>query len=324
MEKIYHSYPKLSYCSKYKGFIEQRDGGLLLVEPEGILLSDPIYAEQNDTVWQYLKVNAKYVWDIEINIWISNDEKQLQQLDEYDFETETTWIQENYVIKSNHVNCFLFDEDKIKGNFMKFALIMHLPHNSQTILYGYDIFFPLSSFVKYLPACFNDNEKRIRFLNEYQIMYELLEEEIEKNQYEIDVEACQSKHLNILAEWLDASEIYYLQDDDQKRKLLANYISINRKKGTMQYYEQLVEYVCDGKLQLILDQENNILHIYGYMKNSDECQKREQLFNDRVPLYITCCFHWNVTAKMNDHIYLGINSVLSSKSEQFEINQFYI
>lgn len=324
MEKIYHSYPRLSYCSKYKGFCEQEDGSLLLNNQEGCLISNTIYADQKDTIWQYLKINADSIWDIEVYVWISNDERLLERFDTYDLDTAIEWLQENYVIKSDDNGCFLFNEDKIKGKFMKFVLLMHLPFDTQSILYGYDVFFPLESFIKYLPACFANNEKRIKLFDEYQILYELLEEEIEMNQYEMDVEACQSKHLNMLAEWLAADEIYYIQDNDKKRKLLANYISINCKKGTMYYYKQLVKYVCDDKLHLILDRENNILHIYGYMNNYNECQKREQLFKDRVPLYITCYFHWNVSAKMNEHIYIGINSVLSSHSEQYEINDFYL
>ena len=156
------------------------------------------------------------------------------------------------------------DKGEIKGRFIEVTVHLHREGIESPMLTQILIYYPRTSYLRYLPAAFQEDEASRRFLERFLAIFESdlqeSEELISKIPAFIDPFSAPAGFLPWLAEWL-ALDLYELMGE-RNREYLAKAVELYKWKGTARGLKSLAE-TLTGRRCCVREYAKNIFRTYG-------------------------------------------------------------
>lgn len=227
---------------------------------------------------------------------------------------------------------------EVTGRYLWIMVEMYRQGNERNSLNDITIYFPRQTWLSYLPEIYQKEDREQMFLERYlgifQTMYEDLNWEISHSARYFDMESTSQEFLVWLAKWLDIGESY-LWSEDQLRVLLAQAVSLYKRRGTRQGLidfitlftgecPYVVEYFQLQEFSKDKDYYDQLLRLYGgdvntfsvitrdvAVPDTEKYKTLKKMIDEIKPAHMELNL---IIIKpylfLSGHSYLGINSVL--------------
>lgn len=192
-------------------------------------------------VWHRLELNADIPVKTHIDIYyhISNDENL----------NYVEW--KKLVTFQSDVNLYDVLIPKVQGRFLRIKMELVSTDEFETpTIRQFKVFFPRISYLRYLPAVYQEDETSKEFLERFLSLFETFmwkkEEHIDNISRYFDADSAPEEFLTWLGSWTSTvfDESWPL---DKKRIFLKNAVKLYKKRGTKEGLEELLEIYTGNK-----------------------------------------------------------------------------
>ena len=252
----------LGECGIYEGFSEESGGALYLAKDslEGYFVSCIYDSGENAMEWNRLLLNIDRDLMIRVHVWLF-DRREEGELPEGCASDRQSLVKQqyDYVEKlaqyhSDYREMLLYGKTQGRGRFARLAVAVFSQDGGiDRRFQGYAFSFPKESFTKYLPEIYRGNFQLERFLAVQQSLYLNLEWVIDSLAEAMDHANCSRKQAERLARWVGWGDLASQVNDATLRALLDTGISLISRKGTCDYYRELVK-ILTGKSAIIVEE----------------------------------------------------------------------
>lgn len=245
----------------------------------------------------------------------------------------------SYQRKVNNTDFLLHN---LTGRYLWILIVISASQtDSSFTIDGFEVEFPQSSFVEYLPEIYQGEADSFfnRYMAALQSLYVDLEKEVGKIPGYLDYEQTDDDKLKILSEWVGINGENIAYTPTQLRQILAQLSAIQTGKGTGEILKKilalltgkqaiLVEYFKWNDWMMYSSQEQQYEALYGASKTSFSCilnyvaEEAQDIPNpDEImkviehfmPFGLTCNLVFlRENYNMDTHCYLDVNSYLST------------
>lgn len=240
----------LDYLRGYLYQMEVDAAGLHVIADTGekaVFLSRVLDSREEEMDWHRLEIqgNEREEAAFRLSVYSSNNAGFLYE------EKETAWedlirredisVEEKCRCMAPYLRKQVISMDdvllhEVRGRYLWIMLEMY-QQKENIALHDMKISFPRQTWMEYLPEIYRQADDKKMFLERYlgifQTMYEDLGQRIQESAQLFDMELAEGKFLNWLAEWI-AIEESYIWSEEQLRRLLADGISLYKRRGTRQ------------------------------------------------------------------------------------------
>ncbi len=159
----------------------------------------------------------------------------------------------------------------LHGRYIRLIIEFHREGEKSPVLRQVKIYYEKLSYLRYLPAIYQENSESKEFLERFLSIFESSmydsEEKISSIHVFFDPMAAPEDFYRWLADWLSL-DLYDQLEEDQKREFILNAVELYRKKGTVSGLSDLVT-VLTGKKCCIKEYKNNVFRSWG-MEHEDK------------------------------------------------------
>lgn len=180
----------------------------------------------------------------------------------------------DHVRKVNNDDFLLHD---LEGRFLWIQIIVSAAKvDSRFEITGFEVEFPRSSFVEYLPEIYQDTDDTFfyRYMAALQSLYENLETKVSDVPKKLDYESTDEENLNDLAGWVGFEESKITYTPEQLRILIGDLTQIQAGKGTVNVLKKM--------LTLITGKD---VYVVEYFKWHDWMKNSPKLVEDFAKIY---------------------------------------
>lgn len=318
---------------------------------EGRLISTALDGEEKQLRWHRICIDADIPEDTFVKISIfSMDTKEIYvegkkiEIDQYIQNPNINFEQKENLLQPFWKEDFINVRDVLlhnhSGRYLWYKISLIGNQESTPIIKRIRIYYPMVSFIQYLPEIYQfdpiNSEFLIRFLGIFQTMMLDLETEIDSISQYFDPDIVDKEFLHWLSSWLGIEDAY-LWEEISLRSLIKNAMYIYKKKGTKESIEKIVELYTGQKPFIV---EN---HIISRLMNDNVSKKYlQELYGDSPYIFTIVLKDENLSESkykslkkiiennkpaytevnivvlkpflfLDDHTYLGINSILSQR-----------
>ncbi len=321
--------------------------------PRGIFYSAAIDSTVTETHWHKLILDADLPENTQLRVaYLAADLKSFLiggknvDLDEYIRDESIPWPEKmsntGHLWSGPVVNPSEALLQKARGRYLWLKIEFIGSERETPLLKKIRVYFPRMSYLRYLPAVYQEDNKSRDFLERYLSLFETffedMEEKIDGVARYFDADAVSGDYLRWLATWL-AVAVDDSWTEDQLRQLIKKSPELYKKRGTKQAIEEMVE-IYTGEKPIIVeffqirhlkersDLKELISRLYGLdpycfcVMVREQCVATEQrrltlqkLLKEEKPAYTTAKLvilqPW---IYMDMHTYLGVNTYLSELS----------
>lgn len=218
-------------------------------------------------------------------------------------------------------------------------IIEFFPEADQTIeISDIKLYFPKETWLDFLPEIYQKDSYSASFLESFlgifQSLYQDLNDEIKHSFVHFQPNACKQEYLMELAKWIHVEQAY-IWKEEKLRYILANNMKFYAYRGTVRSLLEMVELFTGEKAyvveqhQLSTDRAGKrkalMNALYGtnpysfslivkeeHISSEKEYQTLADIIDDMIPAQMEC----NIVVIrpylfLNQHTYLGLNSVLN-------------
>lgn len=157
------------------------------------------------------------------------------------------------------------------GRYIQLRIGFHREGKKSPILRQVKVYFERLSYLRYLPAIYQDNSESKDFLERFLSIFESTmydsEEMISNLPMFFDPMAAPEEFYYWLADWLSL-DLYDLLEENQKREFILKAIEFYKKKGTVSGLADLVT-LLTGKKCCIKEYKNNVFRSWGMEHNGN-------------------------------------------------------
>ncbi|WP_341878102.1 phage tail protein [Defluviitalea saccharophila] len=318
---------------------------------EGTLLSTALDGGEKQMKWHRMTIDADIPEDTFIKVSVfSRDTKEIYindeeiDLDDYLRDPNISFKQKDTLLQSFWTEEFINVKDvllhKHRGRFIWYKISLIGNEEDTPTINRIRIFYPMVSFIQYLPEIYQAHPESsdflIRFLGIFQNMMLDLETEIDNISRYFDPDIVDREFLYWLSSWLGIEDVY-LWEEDSLRTLIKNAVYLYKKKGTKEGIEKIVELFTGQKPYIV---ENHVLN--AWKDNSISKKHLEELYGNSPYIFTVILKDENLSQSkykglkkiiennkpaytevnivvlkpflfLDDHTYLGINSILSQR-----------
>lgn len=160
------------------------------------------------------------------------------------------------------------------GRYLRLQVGLHREGKESPVLRQVKVYYERLSYLRYLPAIYQDNSESKEFLERFLSIFESSmydsEELISSVPMFFDPKAAPKEFYRWLADWLSL-DLYDLLEEDKKREFILRAVEFYKKKGTVSGLVDLVFFLT-GKECRIKEYRNNVFRSWG-SKGENECTK---------------------------------------------------
>lgn len=252
MTKRCLSAKELGTCGEQSGFKRGERGELILADRQcpGTFVSRIYDSGTPGTEWNRLLLQISHPAVLQVYVYLFDDLQEGRQTGKKETLNERfAYLQKNAQYTSNYREMLLYGQEYGKGRFAQIGLKLFTKNvrgdRAAAQFYGYEMSFPKESFTRYLPAIYRGNLALERFLAVHQSLYLDLERQIDNLAVSLDFEVNGKEELSLLAGWMGWGELALIGEEETLRKLLGTGMSLIRKKGSLEYYTEMVRLLLD-------------------------------------------------------------------------------
>lgn len=246
------------------------EGRLKLKETEkdGTYISEPLDSGISDCSWHRIVLDADIPENSMIMIsFITSETEKVKSSSDYEKPIVFTKAKDALIQAPS-------------GRYIKLRIDFHREDKESPILRQVKVYYERLSYLRYLPAIYQENSESKGFLERFLSIFESSmydsEEKISSIPMFFDPMAAPEDFYRWLADWLSL-DLYDLLEEDKKRKFILNAVEFYKKKGTVSGLASLVS-VLTGKKCCIKEYKNNIFRSWSIMDQWGMIQDEE---NDR-------------------------------------------
>lgn len=166
------------------------------------------------------------------------------------------------------------------GRYIQLEIDFHRGGKEAPVLREVKIYYERLSYLRYLPAVYQENSESKEFLERFLSIFESSlydsEETISNIPIFFDPMAAPEDFYRWLADWLSL-DLYDLLEEDKKREFILRAVEFYKKKGTVSGLEDLVTFLT-GKKCCIKEYKNNVFRSWG-MEHHEEYELEDDKAN---------------------------------------------
>lgn len=342
---------KLIIDSSGRIYVFDRDlGAILILEPHetyllpgappppsGLFISDAFDSTEEDTAWHKVQIDGEFPEDtlIHVSYLTSNARRPLAEIAALpETAWSTAWV--------NPTDA-LFGQER--GRYLWLRVRFLGTEHASPLVRSIRVMFPRVSYLRYLPAVYQQDEKSREFLERFLSIFETffagLEDAITHIPRLLDAAATSGDFLAWLATWLGIA-VDQAWSDDQRRALIQAAPELYRKRGTRAGLEQMIE-IYTGDRPLIVEKihlgceqtpelQALMARLYGtdpycfcvllkpfQVRTEDQREAVRRIIAQEKPAH-TCAglLALQPWIYLDMHTYLGINTHLSRPSPRLD------
>jgi phage tail-like protein len=280
------------------------------IKEPGTFISGPFDSDKSDCIWHKIILDVLIPDKTQIDVYhhISQEKKSQKEISELP-ESEWSKLATFYASAMNRRDA-LIQGPVGRYLWLKMELISTDEYKTPKIR-SIETYFPRISYLRYLPAVYQEDAASRDFLERYLSLFEtfLGAEDMEIGQIAryFDAEATPGEFLSWLATWVAAIFDESWQEE-KKQKFLQSAVELYKKRGTNEGLEELIE-IYTGDAPMIVE------NLQLYEKDADgnfvlRCEENdelkvvlEKLFGAPAP------FSFCVMLKLNQNIESQLKSV---------------
>lgn len=172
------------------------------------------------------------------------------------------------------------------GRYIRLRIDFHREGKESPVLRQVKIYYERLSYLRYLPAIYQDNSESKDFLERFLSIFESSmydsEEMISSLALFFDPMAAPEEFYHWLADWVSL-DLYDLLEENQKREFILNAVQFYKKKGTASGLSDLVS-LLTGKKCCIKEYKNNVFRSWG-MEQDEENGEDTSISDCRTQAY---------------------------------------
>ncbi|QZY54469.1 phage tail protein [Crassaminicella profunda] len=331
---------------KYFSFNQDTDW----LKQDHVCLSKSLDSCEKETIWHRVIMDAYIPEETYIKFsYFANESKEVVlngesiNLDQLMMDKSISFQKKLEVLENFWIESILNPMDallhKAKGRYLWYKLEFVGSEESFPFIKKMRIYFPMQSYLEYLPEIYREDKKSKdflqRFLGIFQTMFLDMEEEIDHMHKYFDPDMVSKDFLEWLSMWVGIED-HYLWTRDQLKKLVKNAVNLYKKKGTQKGLEEVIELYTGEKPYIIeqfrvkkfmVDQyaKNLLENLYGdhpYMftilvkSESVRTEKEYMTLKKIIEKYKPAYTQVNLVVLkpfiyMDQHTYLGVNTRLT-------------
>jgi len=280
------------------------------IKEPGTFISGAFDSDKSDCIWHKISLDVLIPDKTQIDVYhhISQEKKSQKEISEL---PESEWSKlATFYASAMNLRDALIQGPAGRYLWLKIELISTDEYNTPKIR-SIETYFPRNSYLRYLPAVYQEDAASRDFLERYLSLFEtfLWAEDMEIGQIAryFDAEATPGEFLSWLATWVAAIFDESWQEE-KKRKFLQNAVELYKKRGTKEGLTELIE-IYTGDTPMIVE------NLQLYEKDADgnfvlRCEENdelkvvlEKLFGKPAP------FSFCVMLKLNQNIESQLKSV---------------
>ena len=223
------------------------------IKESGTFISEAFDSTAPGCKWHKIVLDAEVPdkTQVDIHYFISDEEKTQAEILAL---AESEWSQ----LTPFHISTMNLRDALIQGpsgRHLWLKLVLRSSDESQTpTIRGISAYLPRSSYLRYLPAVYQEDTASRDFLERFLSLFETLlwnnEEEITQVARFFDVEATPKAFISWLATWL-AANFDESWSEEKKRLFLQRAVALYKKRGTREGLEELIEIYTGNKPMII-------------------------------------------------------------------------
>lgn len=234
--------------------------------PHGIYISTCFDSRVTETQWDKLELVADIPENTQIKVSCFSSDRQSFIIDgklcdlNVFIKDDTVSLQEKLKsLNSLWTDTVVNPKDMLfrsaKGQYLWLKIELIGSEGDTPVLRKIRVYYPRISYLRYLPAIYQEDKQSSDFLERYLSLFETFNMEMEENINNIasyfDIGSVSGQYLRWLATWLvvDVDESW---GDQQLRQLLVKAPEIYKKRGTRQAIEEIIE-IYTGEKPFILE-----------------------------------------------------------------------
>ncbi len=243
----------------------------------GSCVAGPFDSSIQGCHWHRIAINADIPENsnITIHCFISDNEHNSPSWDSNDIISLQSFIDNKDALILALNSDLTHNSEKEQGRYitLKIELKREKANEPGPVLKNLKLFNQRTSYLRYLPACYQDNEKSRDFLERFLSIFESslfdMEESIAHVASHFDPSETPSSFIPWLAQWLSLDLYELLGEKNREFILKAN--DFYRKKGTVQGLSDLIEFLTGPKTRCrIKEYSNNTFRVYGMEHKRDD------------------------------------------------------
>lgn len=299
-------------CGSQYGF--RQTGGGLAMRPESawaVFVSQIYDSGRDGTEWNHIMLDIGSDAVLELYVWlfdrIDEEEEALLQ------ENIRFWFNARKAVaqySSNYRNMLLYGSGA--GRYARLAVKVLRSTGKNALFRGYDLSFPKESFTEYLPAIYRENLRLQRFLAVHQNLYLGMEKKVDDLAEKLDYELCMKNQAVRLARWLGWGDLARQVEEGTLRELLRRGISLAGRKGTCQYYVEMVGILTGAEAFVIEEPEECRATVVLRERPEDGRERYLDWLRKNVPIGMAIDFVvLHRTDRLDGQCFLDVTSCLS-------------
>ncbi|MTI85725.1 MAG: hypothetical protein FH756_17980 [Firmicutes bacterium] len=234
--------------------------------PRGIYLSGAIDCRLEQACWHKILLEAQIPENTQVKIaYFASDKKSFlmngrnQDLDEYIRDRSISFQEKLHFLESFWHQSILNPEDALfhgaRGRFLWFKIELVGSDEGTPVLKTLRLYYPRISYLRYLPAVYQDDKKSSEFLERFLSLFETffsnMDEKIDNAAGYFDADSVSGKYLKWLASWLAVS-VDDSWNEEQVRRLIKRSPELYKKRGTREGIAEIIE-VFTGEKPFIVE-----------------------------------------------------------------------
>lgn len=234
-----------------EGLRIRADGGLELEDDKGSYTSEPIDSGMDGCRWHYAVFDVDIPANSTFTVSFCSSEKE---------EAAKSW---SGPIPLRDTKYALVQA--LPGRYIRLKMDFHRDEGEESpVLRRVELFYPRPSFLRYLPAVYQEESASKEFLERFLSIFEHAlydsEETISRIPVYFDPKAAPDEFVPWLARWLSL-DLYELLGD-KNREFILRAVDFYKQKGTVSGIASIVSFLT-GKKCCVKEYMNNVLRTYG-------------------------------------------------------------
>lgn len=274
--KWYYSEKKVWNSGEYQNLKRNTDGSMSLKRENetGIFVTGLYYNELNVHTWNRFVIDAGENTAVRTYVKIFDNHGELACFQRCQgVYAKAEYLKENANIVSDFKDILLYEKD-IRGRYLAACIcIFPVLRKEETVLRGFRLSYPKMNFIEYLPGIYLENPFLERYLAVFETLYMMNETAIDRMPLQLWLRYTDGEGLARIAGMLgaDIKSMRKCMKEDNIRKLLGEWISLNKNRGTVQYYKRIIYLMSEAQV-IITDSDRR------KTKDTDSVCDRGELF----------------------------------------------
>lgn len=326
--------------------------------PKGTYISTSLDSFASQTIWHKFMLNAKIPKDTQVELYyfaledkfIKVENKDIN-IDEFIKDEKISFAYKMQILEPYWSKPLVNPKDALinstEGRYLWYRLELLGSKENTPLLESIRIYYPRTSYLRYLPSIYQNDKKSKDFLERYLSIYETIlmnmEEKIDKVSQYFDPDYVTGDFLKWLLSWMKIS-VSDGWSDDKLKLLLKRCSEIYKIRGTRKGLKEIIELYTGRRPYIIEFYEvknslknpeleslfNKLYNISPYsfcvlieasvVRNTKSQLEVEKIINSEKPAFTEgnlILLEDNMC--LDSHCYMGINSILA-KSAKFNLD----